>query len=201
LARSAVRIVHSELGVKSWTESPPSCASARPARCASCDAPSRPAGLALVVVGHGLRARAIEGPLAPGTEPTLLDVLTRRYRCRACDAVLVVVPSDIGRSYRYSRSAIAAALALWAYEKRSAATVRARTSTAKIVGASSTTRWASLRRWTRCALALFGIAPSQHATMRECAGRIASFVAAHAPIGTGSVSVDAFLGAAFCRPS
>jgi len=154
----------------------------------------------LVVVGHGLRARATEGPLAPGSAPALLDVWTRRYRCRACEAILVVVPAGVGKSYRYSRSAIAAALALWAYERVSAATVRARTSTAKTIGASSATRWASLRRWTRSALALFGIA-SELGTMRERAGRIASYVAAHAPIGTGSVPYDAFFGAAFCRPS
>jgi hypothetical protein len=132
--------------------------------------------------------------------PASLDVWTRRYRCRACDAVLVVVPAGVGRGYRYSRSAIAAALALWAYEKIRAASVRSRTSTAKTIGAASATRWASLRRWTRCALALFGMAP-ELGTMRERAARIASYVAAHAPIGTGSVSCDAFFGAAFCRPS
>src|SRR5262245_2921764 len=49
--------------------------------------------MALVVVGHGLRARAIEGPLAPSGGPVVLDVMTRRYRCRACDAILVVVPA------------------------------------------------------------------------------------------------------------
>jgi hypothetical protein len=36
--------------------------------------------------------------------------------------------------------------------------------------------------------------------MRERAARVASFVAAHAPISTGSVPLDAFHGAAFCRP-
>ena len=65
-----------------------------------------------------------------------------------------------------------------------------RTSTAKVVGAASATRWASLRR---CVLALFGVAPSEVGTLRERAARIASFCASHALSATGSVPVDAFM--------
>ena len=200
VTRSTQRIVHSPIDVKSWAENPPSCAAARPASCVACEAASRPAGSPLVVVGHGVRARAIEGPLEPGDDPAIIELLTRRYVCRACDAVLVVVPRGVERAYRYSLQAIAAALALWAYERASAASTRARTSTAKTIGAASATRWASLPRWTRCALALFGLEASAIGTIRERAARIASFVAAHAPIATGSVPRDAFFGAAFCRP-
>ncbi|MBZ0116491.1 MAG: hypothetical protein K8H88_05845 [Sandaracinaceae bacterium] len=157
-------------------------------------------GQPLVVVGHGLRERTLEGPLAPGGAPTLTGIFTRRYVCRACGAILVVVPRDVARAHRYSLSAIAAALALWAYERVSAASVRSRTSSAKTIGAASATRWASLPRWTRCALALFGFEPPTLGTMRERAARIASFVASHAPIATGSVPADAFYGAAFCPP-
>ncbi len=166
----------------------------------ACDVASRPAGAALVVVGHGLRERTIEGPLAPGEDPTLTDIRARRYACRACDAILVVVPRGIGRAYRYSLSAIAAALALWAYARESAASVRTQTSSAKMIGAASATRWASLTRWTRCALALFGVATSELGTLRERAARIASAVASNVPIATTSVTVDAFYGAAFCAP-
>lgn len=200
MTRSSQRIVHSEIDVKSWAETPPSCAAARPPSCVACDAASRPFGAPLVVVGHGVRARAIEGPLEPGDAPAITEVLTRRYVCRACDAVLVVVPRGVARAYRYSLQAIAAALALWAYGRASAASTRARTSTAKTIGAASATRWASLQRWTRCALALFGVEPAAAGTLRERAARVATFVAAHAPIATGSVPHDAYFGAAFCRP-
>jgi hypothetical protein len=123
----------------------------------------------------------------------------RRYRCRACKAILVVVPRGIARSYRYSLGAIAWALALWAYEQLPAAAVRARTSTARYVGAAGAMRWASLRRWTRCASTLFGISPSAR-TLRQCAARVATFVSSRAPVASGAVPRDAFHGAAFCQP-
>lgn len=153
-----------------------------------------------MIVGHGIRERTLEGPLAPGEAPRTIEILARRYRCRACGTVLVVLPSGVARGYRYSLASIAWALALWAYERLPAPSVRARTSTSKTVGASSVTRWASLRRWTRCALALFGIATPEVGTVRERAARLASFVAAHAPIARGPVPLDAFFGAPFCRP-
>lgn len=153
-----------------------------------------------MIVGHGRRTRTLEGPLAPSAEPALTEIAARRYACRACDAIMVVVPRGVARARRYSLSAIAAALALWAHERASAAAVRARTSTATTIGAASATRWASLPRWTQCALALFGIEPPALGTMRDRAARIASFVAAHAPVTAGPVPVDAFFGAAFCRP-
>ncbi len=154
-----------------------------------------------MIVGHGLRTRTIEGPQAPDTAPELTEIRTRRYACRGCDAILVVVPSGVARGYRYSLSAIAWALALWAYDRAAARSVRERTSTAKVIGDAAPNRWASLPRWTRCALALFGIAPAKLGTTRERATRIATFIAAHAPHTAGPVPIDAFFGAAFCRPS
>lgn len=186
------------MDVKTWAARQPSCSAVRPSKCTACSAASRPAGSALVIVGHGQRVRTVEGPPAPGQAPALTEVVTRRYRCRACHAILVVVPAGVSRGYRYGRSAIAWALSLWGYEHVPAASVRAQTSTAKIVGASAVTRWASLRRWTRCALSLFGIATGEQGTLRERAAAVATFVAAHAPISWGRVSLDAFFGAAFC---
>jgi len=151
-----------------------------------------------VIVGHGLRARTVEGPIAPGDEPSLTGLVARRYRCRACGAVLVVVPRGVGRGYRYSLGAIAWALSLWSHERATASQVRARTSTQKTVGAASATRWASLRRWTRCAQSLFGVSVRGGGTLRERAAAIASFVAAHTPIALGPVPLDAFFGASFC---
>jgi hypothetical protein len=163
--------------------------------------PSREAGRPLMLVGHGLRTRTIEGPLAPGHAPELTDVITRRYACRACEAILVVVPRGVTRSYRYSLSAIAWALALWAYQRASASSVRARASTARAIGDAAPSRWASLPRWTRCALALFDFTTPEVGTTRERAARVATFVASHSPQAHGPVPIDAFFGAAFCSPS
>ena len=196
--RSKRQIIHPEIDVKLWAGAPPSCAAVRPSCCPVCAAASREPGRALVIVGHGLRERSAEGPLAPDALPVATEIQARRYRCRACEAILVVVPRGVGRGYRYTLSTIAWALALWAYERLPAASVRARSSTVKRVGAASATRWASLRRWTRCGLALFGIVPDERGTVRERAARIASFIAAHTPISTGPVAHDAFYGAAFC---
>lgn len=198
--RSQQRIVHSEIDVKLWASRPPSCAAARPACCPGCAAASREPGRALVLVGHGLRARTVEGPMAPGEPPTATDLAVRRYRCRACGAIVVVVPRGVGRGYRYSLGAIGWALALWSYERMTAAATRARSSTAQHVGAASATRWASLLRWTRSALRLFGTAAGEHGTLRERAARIVTFVASHAPISAGPVAIDAFYGASFCQP-
>jgi hypothetical protein len=108
------------------------------------------------------------------------------------------VPRGVGRSFRYSLATIAWALGLWGYDRVPAAEVRSLSSTAKRVGAASATRWRSLLRWTRGALKLFGIETGEVGTHRERAGRIATFVASHAPIVTGPVPHDAFYGAAFC---
>lgn len=161
-------------------------------------AASREPGRALVIVGHGLRERTLEGPVTADAPPALTEVMTRRYRCRACEAVLVVQPPEVARGYRYTLSAIAWALSLWGYARTPAAKVRARTSTQQTLGACSAGRWASLSRWTRCALSLFGIAPGEAGTVRERAANVAAFVAAHAPVCSGRVPQDAFIGASFC---
>lgn len=178
----------------------PACGAVRPSHCPACEAASRPPGRPLVMVGHGLRARSVAGPLVPGGPPVVTDVIGRRYACRACDAIVVVLPRGVARGHRYSLWAIAAALAWWAYDRIPAASVRERTSTAKTIGAASATRWASLARWTRCALALFGCEPPSLGTVRERAARVAAFVASHAPVSSGPVPTLAFFGASFCRP-
>ena len=198
--RSKQRIVHSEIDVKRWAAGAPSCAAARPARCPACKTASREPGRNLALVGHGLRQRTLEGPLEAESVPTVAEIQARRYRCRLCGAIVVVVPRGVARGYRYTLGAIGLALALWAYERVPAACVRARCSTAKCVGAASATRWASLHRWTGCALALFGVASSHAGTLRERAARIVTFVASRAPVSTGRVSHEAFHGARFCGP-
>jgi hypothetical protein len=111
---------------------------------------------------------------------------------------LVVLPRGIGRGFRYALAAIGWALSLWSHEHATAAEARSRTSTAKMVGASSLTCWASLRRWTRCAPQLFGVVPRASGTLRERAAVVSAYVAAHAPLPTGRVVLDAFFGAPLC---
>jgi hypothetical protein len=199
--RSSIRIIHCEVDVKSWTWSRPSCGAVRPSRCPACAVASREPGKCLQIVGHGLRRRTLEGPISPDTPPAATEIAARRYRCLSCGAILVVVPRGVARGFRYSLAAIAWALALWAYQRLPAAAVRARTSTATVVGHSSVTRWASLRRWTLSASALFGPTPRLlGATLRERAASLSAFVAARAPLASGAVPQDAFHGAPFCSP-
>lgn len=149
-----------------------------------------------MVVGHGLRGREIEGPIGPGEPPSTTALLARRYHCLACGAVLVVVPRGVGRSSRYSLEAIAYALALWGYARASASATRARVSAAAARGFVSPEQWSSLRRWTACATALFGV-PRGTGTLRERAAKIGAWLASHAPLPTGSVPHDAFFGGRF----
>jgi len=196
--RSKTRIVHSEIEVKSWTTDRASCGAARPSSCVACGAASRVPGEALVIVGHGLRSRSVEGPSAPGEDPVAIELLARRYACRACDAILVVLPRGVGRGTRYSLSAIAHALALWGYARWSAAKTRVAISAARARGFTSPEQWSSLRRWTACATALFG-APTTTGSLRERASQIAAWLASHAPLAIGVVPTDAFFGAPFVR--
>lgn len=152
----------------------------------------------LVIVGHGLRSRSMEGPDEPGAMPTDIEIATRRYHCLACDAILVVVPRGVGRGTRYTLAAVAYALALWGYARKSAAAARAAASAARARGFASPEQWSSLRRWAACATAIFG-APSASGTLRERAAKIAAWLASHAPLATGSVPSDAFFGARFVR--
>jgi hypothetical protein len=142
--------------------------------------------------------RGVEGPLEPDEEATDVEVRCRRYVCKACGAVLVVVPRGVGRALRYSLSAIAHALALWGYARAPAARARAATSTAKARGFTSPEQWSSLRRWTSQATSIFGSsAPRTGSSLRERAARLATWLASHAPLPGGHVPRDAFYGGGF----
>ena len=104
----------------------------------------------MVIVGHGLVSRQVLGPETPRGTPVQAVVMLRRYRCRACKAVLIVGPRGlVGRRW-YSGGAIA--LALSAYGRgETSAQARARTSPFPVVGTSATERWATLVRWVEAA--------------------------------------------------
>lgn len=200
IQRSGVRIIQSAIDVKFWAEAPPSCSAVRPASCPGCGAASREPGRSLTVVGHGLRGRDIEGPAEPGEAPASTTVLSRRYRCLACGAILVVVPRGVGRALRYTLDAIGLALALWGYAHATAEQARRAVSTAKARGFSAPEQWSSLRRWASGAARIFGAGtPSPVGTLRDRAGRLAAWLASHAPVPTSQVPTDAFFGGRFVQ--
>jgi hypothetical protein len=99
-----------------------------------------------VVVGHGIVERQLRGPRGPHEPPVQVLVQLRRYRCRACLAVLVVGPQGLLRGRWYGGGAIGLALALYAQGAPSAR-VRERTCPSRLVGASARERWVTLMRW------------------------------------------------------
>ena len=134
--------------------------------------------------GHGLRERVLLGPEVAGGEPVLRVALCRRFRCTACEAVLLVVPRMVQARRRFSASAIALALALWGNERLTAERIRTRVSP----DAFEEGGWRSLRRWTRAVAsgALFpgyltGGVTVGGKRLREVAGEVASWLAGFAP--------------------
>lgn len=107
-------------------------------------------GSGLSLVGHGLRGRVQRGPPAPGEPPVDGCITTRRYRCKACGAVVAVAPRGVVRRRLYRATAIGLALALFGIEMHGAAAVReaiAPTTTHRTAAEGAT--WTTLRRWAR----------------------------------------------------
>jgi hypothetical protein len=200
--QSSSRIVHFGIDVKSWTARLPTVDEARPGSCPVCGAASRPAGGGVVLHGHGLRARDQWGPPDAAAPPFAGEILGRRYACKACTAVILVVPGGVLRRRLYSAAAIALALAPWSIERDTPREVRARVSPWHRVGATAAERWASLRRWARATRArrLFAEvrALPDGAQLRAVAKRAATTLAAWAPSSVGHLplATRAFLGAA-----
>lgn len=114
-----------------------------------CEAASRPVGEPLVVVGHGLRQRTVYEPSSLEDRCKSLTVSCRRFRCRRCESVLLVVPSGIVGRHRYTLPTIVFALALWGIEGLSLARVRKRLARDRVVGFMAAAEWITLRRWAR----------------------------------------------------
>jgi len=142
-------------------------------------------GGALGVYGHGLRDRQQRGPATPDAVAKVRVVALRRYRCLACKAVVVVVPSEVEPRRHFSRPAIALALALWSLSSLPPREVRRRISDWSTTGTTAAAEgWVSLRRWARAAMAgrLFrAVARGFEGSLRQVAGRLAQAALAHAP--------------------
>jgi hypothetical protein len=152
----------------------------------------------MVIVGHGLVERQVRGPASLFGAAEDAVVVMRRYRCRACRAILVVGPRGLARRRWYGAGAIALALSMAARGETSAA-VRARTSPLRVVGASAAERWVTLLRWIEAARGggIFGVPVPGEVDRRRVAELVVLALAARAghPLG-GDLSESAFAGAA-----
>ena len=124
--------------------------------------------------------------------------MLRRYRCRACEAVLVVGPRGLLRRRWYSAGAVG--LALLAYGSgESSASVRARTSPSRSVGGSAVEHWVTLRRWIEAVRSgvLFGLCGLTEVARRSAARQVAQVLAARGgrELG-GALQEKVFIGAA-----
>ena len=147
MRRSKSTLIHLPLELKFWIDGAPDVALVRPTRCARCEAPSRSVAGALTVIGHGVRTRQLRGPLAPGGPALELLVHARRFLCRACRAVMTVVPEVVAQGRWYSAAAIIWALALFGLCGQTAAAVRARVQPAAAGSGGPGSGWRQLARW------------------------------------------------------
>jgi len=200
-ARSNTTIVRSAIDVKNWMERTPSVDEARPGQCPKCAAASRPVGRGLQIWGHGLRDRQQRGPLEPWGDPVEITIRVRRYVCRLCTAVIVVVPLGVIAGRLFCAAAIGLAVALFGVAKLPMGEVRRRVSPWQHVGTSAEGSWLSLRRWVHAIRArrLFAsVRPAPSCcTAREIAARAAQTLAALASPALAAVAIEqrVFVGA------
>jgi hypothetical protein len=105
-------------------EVPPTAEQARPRTCPRCGQPAHEGGQ-VWIHGHGVLQRQQRGPEAPGKVAVKREVACRRYRCKACTAVLTIMPASALARKHFSAAAMGLALALWGLCGWSAAQLRA----------------------------------------------------------------------------
>lgn len=81
-----------------------------------------------------------------GAPPEQVEIEVRRYRCRACTAILTVGPKGLVPRRWYGAGAIAGALAAYA-RGETTPSVRATTAPHGPTGPSAMERWITLVRW------------------------------------------------------
>jgi hypothetical protein len=199
--RSKTGIIQSAVDVKSWLARLPGVDEVRPGRCVLCGVASRCPGETLMLWGHGLRDRLLRGPLTPDGGPADTVIKARRFLCRACHGVLLVVPRGVAAGRRYAAAVIAWALALFGVVGLPPGEVRRRCSPDTVVGYAAAGRWATLRRWATAIRQgrLFARAHlrlgAADQTPRAIAARAAQTLAAFAPptVRDRPVAVQAFV--------
>ncbi|WP_428267713.1 DUF6431 domain-containing protein [Haliangium sp.] len=145
-----------------------------------------------------MRARQVRGPDGPGTEPGVLILDVRRYRCVRCGAVVTVVPRGLVPRRHFSRAAIGQALLRYGVMQESRREVRKHTNPWRVVGDAAQAGWAALGRWIaalgRGELWEVRAMPAAF-TARQRAERGAMTLVARAPAGTGTLLEQVFAGA------
>jgi hypothetical protein len=150
-----------------------------------------------VIVGHGVVERQVLGPATAAEPPEHGVVKLRRYRCRACRAILVVGPRGLVVRRWYGAGAMALAFAVVARGGTSRA-ARVRTSPSRAVGASAAERWVTVVRWIEAARRgeLFGVAGLDGLSRRGVAEQVVLALAARGGRDLGvEIAESAFAGA------
>lgn len=140
----------------------------------------------MVIVGHGLRKRTVIGPADhEDVGGRVIALALRRYRCRACAAVLTVTPRGVVRRRCFCAFAIAWALALFGLLGLSVTAVRERVTNWRARPDTTNLAWAALKRWARAVRdrRLFPNLPQAppSASLRRVAARAAMALAGEAP--------------------
>jgi hypothetical protein len=87
-----------------------------------------------------------------GAAPQVHLLRVRRYRCTRCQAVVTVTPAEVMHKRLYSAAVIGLALALFGLALLSPWQARQQVSPWQVVGATSSGRWQTLRRWCEAAV-------------------------------------------------
>ncbi len=135
------------------------------------------------------------GPLELGDPPGSYTLKLRRFRCRACEAIVVSAPRGVLRNLLYGAVAVALALSLWAAEDWSGERVQQVVSPWPSAGSERFHGWRSLGRWASGAAQLWSglrvadLPPRQRARAAVCQ------LAARSPEPSGPVAHLACTGA------
>jgi hypothetical protein len=151
----------------------------------------------VVIVGHGLVERQVLGPQTPGGAPEAVVLKLRRYRCRACKAVLIVGPRGLLPRRLYGAGAISLAFSAYGHGA-TGREVRAQTSPSRRVGGSAVERWQTLVRWLDAARRgeLFSVPGLGEHDRRSVAEQVALVLAARGGrLLGGDLAQSAFDGA------
>lgn len=145
-----------------------------------------------MIIGHGLRDRQVRGPLAPDDPPRTRVLRVRRYLCRRCGAVLVVLPRGVVARRHFAATAIAWAFALVGLLGRTQASAWAAVSG----WGEPRSRWITFARWAAAAVEgrLFGVVRGAGSSRTGPAARVATVIRSMSPV-RGILADEVFAGA------
>jgi hypothetical protein len=143
----------------------------------------------------------VRGPLGPGEPTGVVTILARRYLCRGCGAIVLVLPRDLVPRRHYAAAAIG--LALWLIGVLGARLVEVRRRVCSWTVSFDATDWPALRRWVRAIDQGRLFAPIRASpeafSLRQRAERAAMTLVALAPPDLGQGEAAVIAGAARAR--